>query len=1202
MFKEFFLFELKYRARHVDSYFYFFVLFLFSIISTDFIFEGQLKTVAVNSPIIIARTMGIVSALFLMIVSMTAGTSILRDYTQNTHVLLFSFPFTKAQYIVGRFTGSFATVVIIFIALPLGLMIAPLLPWNDPADTLPFHLWAYVQPFLWLTIPTLFFSSALFFVTGLLTQKLLLVYIQGFFFLLIYLLSLNLAVGSESLFLTSLIEPFTFQTIRIVTASWSMAERTSAMLPMEGVLLANRFLWLLFGFITLGVGYLRFKLDTNTAVSKKNNKRLEKVEPEQAIERSATNFIVDATPSSIQQLVHHTVFNLRLIVSDISFRAILLCAIGILLINGFSLGTDFGIDNLPTTYIIVGELVELTFFFFIGIILFYSGELMWKERDVHFDAISDSAPVRNWVQLTGKFLGLLVLLIILMGLMIATGIGFQAAHGYFDFELEVYLMAFFVEIFPYLTLISLVSFTGQAFLNHKYAAHIATMVFLMVITAGFIALEITHDLLFFGGSVLPRYSDMNGFSYLMPSYLLVKSYWLMICAVAFVLVMALLPHGSETGFLHRIRAFRNAYTSELKWTSFILLVGIIGSGGFIFYHTNIANNYFSADNELQLRADYENTFSFIQQLPHPEMESVFLELSLYPSDLYYELNGQIQLVNRTPDSISFFYIQKLPSEQVSLEFPPQSVLQEIDQTEAEVGLYKLLLSKPMLPGESIQVAFEQQFRTQKIGADFSPYLLKNGSMIDDYHLPSIGYLDDIEISDPNIRADFGLPVKKAKALITDAFAMKTGKANGNGEYIDFELVVSTDEHQIAVAPGKLINAWKESGRAFFHYKSDLKISNLISITSAEYEVYESGFSADEASDSVRLEIYYHPGHEFNIDQMMVGMKNSLKYFTAHFSVYQFDHLRIVEVPIYHNRAQSIPGMITVAENMGFTLDTASEQVPDLPYFITAHEVAHQWWGDQVNAADVQGQLMIAETLAQYSALMVFKQQYGEEMTNELLKWNMRQYFKNRLQSDMEEPPLYLVESGQDYLYYRKGLIVMNALEQLISEESINRALSTFIKDWNSKNGIQRLIQDRFPVSTDLLNIIYAETPDSLKARVSELFESVMVYKNKVNTVKATETNSGEFRLSVDIELEKIDESDAKLPVKKEFSQPIQIGFYSTKSNGEKALIAMEWISAKPGPQIIEVTFPRKPDVVILDPTMTLLDNNILDNRMEVEWE
>ena len=51
---------------------------------------------------------------------------------------------------------------------------------------------------------------------------------------------------------------------------------------------------------------------------------------------------------------------------------------------------------------------------------------------------------------------------------------------------------------------------------------------------------------------------------------------------------------------------------------------------------------------------------------------------------------------------------------------------------------------------------------------------------------------------------------------------------------------------------------------------------------------------------------------------------------------------------------------------------------DLVTYITAHEVAHQWWGHQVSGGDVQGASMIVESMAQYSALMVMKQKFGAE--------------------------------------------------------------------------------------------------------------------------------------------------------------------------------------------------------------------------------
>ncbi len=1201
MFTELFLFELKYRARRFDTYFYFIALFLFSIISIDFIFEGQLTALLSNSPIVIARTMGIVSALFLMIVSMIAGTSILRDFIQNSHVLLFSFPFTKAQYLLSRFLGSFVIIVLIFTAMPLGMMLTPFLPWHETSELLNFHFWAYFQPFFGLIVPTLFFSSALFFVTGLITRKLLLVYIQGFFFLLIYLFSLQLAVGSEDLFLTTLLEPFTFQSVRIITGGWSMADRVSAIVPIEGVLLANRLLWVSLGIITLGFGYAQFQFSVHSKSSRKQKKldQSEEIPSDKRVQRFASaSSNVYAKPNGFWQLLHHTAFNLRLIVSEISFWAILLCAAGILLINGFSLGTDFGVDNLPTTYLIVGELVELTFFFFIGIILFYSGELMWKERDETIHLVADALPISNWVQLTGKVLGLLSLLIILMMLMIVTGIGFQATHGYYDFEIELYLLAFFVEIFPFLVLISVVSFISQVLVNHKYVAHFITAAFLFITTAGFAAFDVTHDLISFGGSVLPTYSDMNGFSHMMSSYLWIKSYWLVITFLTFVLVIVLVPRGSEPRLFQRLAGYSSNFAHSLKVASVLFFMGFLITGSVIFYHTNIASPYYSTSEEQQLRADYEQQFRFIKELAHPEMIAVSLDMDLYPSALSYQIHGRYQLENKTSKSIDEFYLQKLPNDAVHLKFPIQSTIVSIDSTNANFGLYKISISEPMMPGDSLEFAFQQNYRVPKLSSEFSPYLVSNGTLIDDYHLPSLGYLDDIEIADAKLRAEFGLPAQTGNQA-NDLDALTIGKANGNGEYIDLEIIVSTDSSQNAIAPGNLIKKWKENDRAFFHYRTDQKISNLFSIVSADYELISSEIEFQDSA-SVELEIYHHSGHEFNTKSMMAGMKHSLEYFSKHFSPYQFDHLRMVEVPIYHDRAQSIPGMISMAENMGFTLDTESENGPDLPFFITAHEVAHQWWGDQVNAADVPGQLMIAETLAQYSALMVFKQRYGEEKKNEILKWNMRQYFKNRMRLDEHEAPLSLVKSGEDHVYYRKGLVVMNALEQLLSEEKINKALTSFIKDWNSKNGTKHIAENRYPTTEDLLSYLYEVTPASKKQVVTELLESVIIYDNEIEEVKVVQRDTGDFEIKVKIAFEKLEVSDWQTEREMAFDHPVEIEFYSVDEYGKLKMIDILEIFPQKDEESFTFELNDKPDVVIVDPNFMLLDRDVLDNRMEVD--
>ena len=123
-----------------------------------------------------------------------------------------------------------------------------------------------------------------------------------------------------------------------------------------------------------------------------------------------------------------------------------------------------------------------------------------------------------------------------------------------------------------------------------------------------------------------------------------------------------------------------------------------------------------------------------------------------------------------------------------------------------------------------------------------------------------------------------------------------------------------------------------------------------------------------AGEDVAIEIYYHPGHEYNVDRMIDAVKKSLTYFTANFGPYQHRQVRILEFPRYASFAQSFPNTIPYSESIGFIARVEKDEDVDYPFYVTAHEVAHQWWAHQVIGGNVQGATVLSETLSQYSAL------------------------------------------------------------------------------------------------------------------------------------------------------------------------------------------------------------------------------------------
>ena len=166
---------------------------------------------------------------------------------------------------------------------------------------------------------------------------------------------------------------------------------------------------------------------------------------------------------------------------------------------------------------------------------------------------------------------------------------------------------------------------------------------------------------------------------------------------------------------------------------------------------------------------------------------------------------------------------------------------------------------------------------------------------------------------------------------TNQLAQKQARTGDDSKAIHSDMTIGTANDQIAVAPGQLQKKWTENDRNYFHYQSTKPIINFYPITSARYELLTDKWlpENDSLESPIELEIYYHQGHEYNLDRMMEGMKQSFTYYNQHFGAYPYQQMRIVETPRYLNRAQSFPTMVTYSESMGFIMDIDDTKEIDL---------------------------------------------------------------------------------------------------------------------------------------------------------------------------------------------------------------------------------------------------------------------------------
>ncbi len=1198
---EIFRFELIYRAKRADTYVYFMALFLFSIIAVDFIYEGALDTVYRNAPVVIAKTMGIVSALFMMVTSMIMGVAALRDFDHHMESIMFVNPINKRDYLLGRFLGSFVILCIIFCALPLGMILGDLMPWVDPERLGVFNISHYLSPFIILILPTLFFGGAIFFVSGALSRKLMIVYTQGILFLLLYLISLQFVSNSNALKAVSILEPFTFQSVGIITKYWTVIEQNILSIPYDGVLLYNRLIWIGIGGIALWIGYIRF--DFSVIKNKKYKKnRIETSTPITEIQLQKSIILPKIeqqfnVKSSLKLLIKHSLFYFKSVLKEVPFWAMVICSAGILLISSIQLGTAFGVDSYPTTYIIIGELIENTLIFFFLIILFYAADLIWKERDQKLHYIYDALPVSDSIHLLSKFIGHTLVYIALMIVMILSGIVFQISRGYYDFELDVYFTGLFIEIFPFFFILSAISFFIQAMVNHKFISHIIIMIVLIVVI---VPLKITgtdHGLYTLGGSDIGGYSDMNGYGHFLAPYLWFKAYWLLFVALLFIATIVISSRGTEVQFLMRVQQAKQRFTKSLRIISSTILIFLIGVGSYIFYNTNILNDYSYQSTENKHRAQYEKTLKQFQYLPQPEVVDIQLRLELYPSDRTYNVEGHYILTNKHRKAINEIHIQRLPSNEITYEYVNFEHGATLNTMYEEFGYGIHLLDKPLQPGDSIQMNFKQLFSTQGFTERSGNNIVQNGTFFMNFSFPTIGYNDNIELDDTSARKKLELERKSGRALIDDPNGLISGRANGDGEDILLDMVIGTEIDQTAITSGSLKKEWVENNRRYFHYVSDTPISNFYAMLSARYEVTKDKWepSIDTSMSPVDLEIYYHKGHEYNLDRMMHGMKKSLDYFTEQFSPYQYEQMRIVEVPNYRKRAQSFPNTVPFSENIGFILDIDDEKDVDMAFYVTSHELAHQWWGHQINPADVQGKAMISESLAQYSSAMVLKKEFPETKVQQFLDFERERYLRQRTNSSDPELPLSLVDAGQDYIHYGKGLINLYTFQEYISEDSVNVALKRFIRDWRSISGLKKSQTDQYPTTTDLLGYFKVVTPDSLQYTITDLFESVTLYDIRMREATFEMEDPQKYTLHMNVEALKyhIDTKGTEQSV--DIQDWIDIGVYGE----EGTLIYLQKHKIDNTQTHISITLDQKPSKAGIDPRHRLIERDTDDNISEV---
>jgi len=1186
MFKDIFLFELKYRKARAANYIYFGIMFLLCLlaVTTDVVqIGGAVGQVKENAPVVIGQMVVIMGVFMSLISSAIMGVAVLRDFEHNTEAILFSTPIKKFHYLMGRFWGSFIVLILVASSIPIAFMIGDVWPTREADRLLPFNLLTYWRPFFIFIVPNMFFTGAIFFASGALSRKSIVIYTQGILLLVLYLASQSMLRDLEQKEIAAMLDPFGVRAFSFYTQYWTPGERNTLQIPLDGYIVYNRLIWMALGIVVLVVTHFAFSFNVvrNSLFKSKaiKDERL-LIKPEETkipIAQQSTGF-----STSIGQLVKLTVFYFKMVFKEVPFIAIVIAGMLLMFLNAINMNEIYGTSSYPTTYSVLGLLSGFNLFFVIIAVL-YSGELVWKERAVNLNLIIDAMPMPDFINLISKFLGLLLVYLVLLFGLIVCGVIIQTAYGYYKFELGIYFSSLYSETLAFLILYTLLSMFIQVMVNNKFLGFAVAIAFFILV--GFLGqMGLEHPLFQFGSGSLGTYSDMNVYGHFVTPFTWLQIYWAAFVIFLFAVAVIFSVRGSESVMNMRWKAGKLRLSRQLIF----LIAGsllLFGSTGFyIFYNTNILNDYSNSEQGKDLRVDFEKTLKKYEFLPQPRITAVDLKVDIYPSKRDFVAEGYFILKNKTEKPISEIHIQEDVTPGNTTEYVKfdrkNGVKEKFDKF--KYTIYSL--AEPLQPGDSLRMDFKTNFTTSGFveTSRSNTQVIFNGTFFNNQYFPSLGYDKGGEMSDDNDRKEKKLPERERMMERDDPRGLSQSLFGDDADHIAFKIQLSTDKGQIAIAPGYLVKQWEEGDRVYFNYEMDAPMCNFYSMISANYAVKK------EKYNDINLEIYYHPGHEYNLDHMMEGMRDAISYYEKNFSPYQYKQLRIMEFPRYATFAQSFANTIPFSEGIGFIskIDDPDKDI-DFTYYVTAHEVAHQWWGHQVMEAGVKGNAMLSESMSQYSALMVIKHKFTPEIVERYLKYELDRYLSGRASERKKEQPLEFVE-GQGYIHYQKASLVFFALQDYISEDSVNAAFRRFNKEWRFKDA-------PYPTSADLLKEIRKVTPDSMQYIIHDMFETITLFENKTDSATYHEINENQFEVSLNVSAEKVRADSTGIETEIPINDWIDIGVYGKNIAGKDSLIYLKKHKITKKENDFKIMVSSKPRKAGIDPLHKLIDRHSDDN-------
>ncbi len=267
-------------------------------------------------------------------------------------------------------------------------------------------------------------------------------------------------------------------------------------------------------------------------------------------------------------------------------------------------------------------------------------------------------------------------------------------------------------------------------------------------------------------------------------------------------------------------------------------------------------------------------------------------------------------------------------------------------------------------------------------------------------VPVLGFSDAVGIDDDN-RQD-------SKEYRDDFYEGQTDSFVGTRAPFTTEITVTGPADFTINSVGTKTADTVKDGRRTVVWESDHPVS-FFNVIAGRWEVERGEGTA----------VYYDPAHPYNIDEMREASTPPAATTPSGSIPYPWRELKLSEFPNLATYAQGFPTNITFSEGIGFLTQSSPEI--HAAFEITAHEAAHQWWGNILTPGKGPGGNILSEGTAHFSTILLVEQVKGLNARIDFCKRIEASYGKDR-QADSERPLVKIdgERPGDTTVTYDKG--------------------------------------------------------------------------------------------------------------------------------------------------------------------------------------